>query len=432
MNQNDVLEQAIISDVLYDETKCDYTLKNIKPEHFENPNLKRLWIVITDLLGKGVSPTTSQLIEATRDDRGLSALIMDLMSGSYTAANSKQNSDLLLDRYHLRVAHKSFLKLNDKITQGIVTVKEIRDNLDALSLFLTDRTSDKGLKHISKVAPTVISQFKDVVQGKFPGVKTGFKEIDDKKIYFRNGTLNIIGGRPKMGKSALCTSLVKRIGAKAAFFSIEMGEDEQYERLLSTETGMSGDDFRTGQLLNLNVKNIESGVEKVNKLPLWINDDRNITTATIRSQCKRLQDKEGLDIIFVDYLGLVSTAKKYNSRREEVSAISHELKEIAKELNVPVVALAQLNRDCEARPDKRPMDSDLKESGDIEQDAHMIWFVYRGEIYYDDEIEGEKDKAEIIISKNRGGKTGIINLTFKGSTTEFIDYIPRKENFLPD
>lgn len=204
-----------------------------------------------------------------------------------------------------------------------------------------------------------------------------------------------------------------------AYFSIEMPSDENYERLLSPIVKMSGDDFRRKEMVASNAKIILDGMEEVNKNHIWMSDDRVITVPSIRSQTKRLMAERDIKLIIVDYLGLVKPTGKFATRKDEVTSVSNGLREIAYDLDLSVLALHQLNRECESRTDKRPILSDLRESGDIEQDVHIAMFLYRDHVYHE---EADRQEAELIIRKNRGGKIGRIKLTFEGQYTEFRDY----------
>jgi replicative DNA helicase len=249
---------------------------------------------------------------------------------------------------------------------------------------------------------------------------------------FQPGDLIIIAGRPSMGKTAFASNIAEHIairqGLPVGIFSLEMSSSQLALRMLGSYGKINQQKLRTGKLSDQDWSDLTEVVQKVSESPLHIDETGAISPLEIRARARRLHRVYGkLELIIVDYLQLMSTGSSNENRATEISEISRSLKSLAKELNVPVIALSQLNRSLEQRPNKRPIMSDLRESGAIEQDADLILFIYRDEVYNPDTVD--KNKAEIIVAKQRNGPIGSINLTFQGLYTKFSNYAPEIINY---
>ena len=264
------------------------------------------------------------------------------------------------------------------------------------------------------------------------GVPTGFIDLDEKTAGFQRGDLIIIAGRPSMGKTAFALNIAQYAGIHGeppqpvAVFSLEMSKEQLVTRLLCCEARVDASRLRTGHLIDSDWDKLMRGASALHDSKIFIDDTPAITVLELRAKSRRLKAEEGIGLIVIDYLQLMRGGASIESRQQEISDISRSLKALAKELNVPVVALSQLNRSLENRPNKRPIMSDLRESGAIEQDADVIMFVYREAVYCDKcknkEIQCDEDHerdAEIIIGKQRNGPIGTVNLTFMGEFTKF-------------
>jgi replicative DNA helicase len=267
------------------------------------------------------------------------------------------------------------------------------------------------------------------------GVPSGFYDLDDKTAGFQKSDLIIIAGRPAMGKTSFVLNVAQYAATHGnvpvAFFSLEMSRDQLVMRLLSSEAKVDSQRLRRGSLRESDWPKLTRAAGVLAETPIFIDDTPAITTSELRAKVRRLYAKHDIGLVVIDYLQLMRASGKYDMREQEISEISRSLKALAKELNVPVIALSQLNRGVEQRPDKRPMISDLRESGAIEQDADVIMFVFREEVYSG--REKEKDgtpkpvpedligKAEIIIGKQRQGPTGDVVLNFEGKHTRFTN-----------
>jgi len=253
------------------------------------------------------------------------------------------------------------------------------------------------------------------------GLSTGFRDLDRKLGGLHPANLLIIAARPAMGKSSLATAIATNVavaGGTVALFSLEMSKEEIVQRLLSAVGRVDSMKLRTGQLGN-SWQKVTSAAGKLYKAPIFIDDSPIVSVTDIRAKCRRLKRQHSLALVVVDYLQLMQGTAREN-RQQEIAEISRNLKNLARELAVPIVAVSQLNRSLESREDKRPRLADLRESGSLEQDADVVMFVYRHEYYHQDDI-ATKGKAEIIISKHRAGSTGTVEMTFMAEFTTFAD-----------
>jgi replicative DNA helicase len=258
------------------------------------------------------------------------------------------------------------------------------------------------------------------------GVPTGFKDLDEITGGFQRGNLIVIAARPSMGKSALVTNIAENASLDhkrpVALFSLEMSETELAQRFVASQARIKGDDLRKGRVPERRWPKILEASQRLAQAPLFVDDSSDAGLLEIRAKARRLQSQEGqLGLVIVDYLQLMRADHRTDSRVEQVGQMSRGLKVLARELDVPVIALSQLNRSVETRPDKRPMLADLRESGSIEQDADLVVFIYRDEYYNKEESEHEGE-AELIISKHRNGPLGKVTLTFQHEYPKFMNY----------
>jgi replicative DNA helicase len=265
-----------------------------------------------------------------------------------------------------------------------------------------------------------VERWGKIAAGQAQGVLTGLTDYDALIGGFLPSQLHVLGGRPGMGKSALILQIAKKAG-RTAIFSLESLMHEQVERAMAQEAGLKGDVFRSPDLLNMNKAKIEAAVASIAGYPIKVNDTTSIDAGQIHSQCRKMKAKDGLDMVVVDYLQLVKAVGKHERREREIGSISESLKRMANDLSVPVIAVASLSRDCERREDKRPVLSDLRESGSLESDAHTVTYLYR-EGYYNRKMpDVYKDIAEIAVRKNKNGPTGVAPFLFEGARFRFVD-----------
>jgi len=298
-----------------------------------------------------------------------------------------------------------------------------------------ENRSRRNYQPINTLLSSALDRIDELFRKKNPitGIETGFEDLDEKTAGLQASDLIIVAGRPSMGKTALAINIAENAaiknGLSVAIFSMEMSGEQLAMRMLASLARIDQQKIRTGKLeSDDDWARLVATVSMMQGKKMFIDDTPALTPAELRARCRRLAREQSLDLIIIDYLQLMQVPGTKENRATEISEISRSLKAMAKELKVPVMALSQLNRSLEQRPNKRPLMSDLRESGAIEQDADVIIFIYRDEVYNEDSMD--KGKAEIIIGKQRNGPIGTINLAFRGQFTRFENYI-EEHNFMP-
>lgn len=335
------------------------------------------------------------------------------------------------------VDEKSTLRRLIQAAEGILSAsyqqdQETREILEQAERAIYDITMRKGGEQLQPIQPVLLSTFEKIEQlvknhGRIEGVPTGYAELDDLLTGLHGGELVLIAARPSMGKTSFGMNIVEnaaiRAHKKAAVFSLEMPAEQLAMRMLCTEARVDMQRVRRGQISDDEWGKLSGAMIDIGPSGVFVDASSGATVAEIRSKARRLQLEQGLDLIMIDYIQLMTAVGRFGSRQEEVSSISRSLKGLATELGVPVIALSQLSRAPTGRANHRPMLSDIRESGAIEQDADVVMFIHR-EDYYEPET-AEKNIAEIIIAKQRNGALGTVKLGWKGEYTWFMDLSPR-------
>ena len=333
--------------------------------------------------------------------------------------------------------------------EKIIPIYEIRDDcynttdvtnfIDDMEkkIFLTTRERRTGdLKPVIEVANEVVKNIEKTSQlkGDITGLDTGYTMLNRYTLGLQPSELVILAARPSMGKTALALNIALNVARNedkpyVAFFSLEMGVEQLVMRLLSSISAINNNELKLGRLAGGDWKKLDYAVNSLSKINLLLDDSGTVNVADLRSKCRKMKSDGKLDLVIVDYLQLLSGSKNRGDNRvQEVSEISRTLKEIARELKIPVLALSQLSRTVETRPDKRPIMADLRESGSIEQDADIVLFLYRDD-YYTKEKSTNPNTATVIIAKNRSGTTGDFNLLFHKETTTFTNLSSSEESY---
>ncbi len=358
------------------------------------------------------------------------AYIYELANNTPSSANVSAYADIVRERAILRLLIETGSDISDRAFSTDGT--DIKDLLDAAERQVFNisekRQRHNGPKDISSVLALATDRIDQLYQnkGQLSGLSSGFIDVDEMTSGFHEGELIIIAGRPSMGKTAIAMNMAEHAAIKGdkpvLVFSMEMPAEALALRMISSLGRIDQHKVRTGQLDDDDWPRVTSAIEILSTSKLFIDDTPALSPVEMRSRARRLAREHGsLGMIVVDYLQLMQVTGSKENRTNEISEISRSLKALAKELSVPVVALSQLNRSLESRTDKRPMMSDLRESGAIEQDADLIGFIYRDEVYHPD--TPDKGRAEFIIAKQRNGPIGRVNLTFLGEFTRFEDHI---------
>ena len=353
--------------------------------------------------------------------------VRDLVSAVPTSANVKYYAQIVADKSMLR----KLIKLNDEISNTCYAGKEsletILETTEKSMFQLLQQRNTGEYVPIRQVVLNALDKIEKASKSKgtVTGIPTGFVDLDYKLSGLQPSDLILVAARPSMGKTAFVLNIAQYVAFKkdraTAIFSLEMSKEQLVNRLFSLESQVDAQALRTGNMKDSDWEKLIEGAGIIGKSKLIIDDTPGISVSELRSKCRKYKLEHGLDLIIIDYLQLMtgSVGKRSESRQQEISEISRSLKGLARELNVPVIALSQLSRAVESRPDKRPMLSDLRESGAIEQDADVVMFIYRDE-YYNKDSEYKK-QAEIIIAKQRNGPVGTVHLAWLGEYTKFAN-----------
>lgn len=353
--------------------------------------------------------------------------VKDLVTVVPTSANVKYYAEIVAEKSLMR----KLIRLNEEIANTCYAGKEpleaILENTEKSVFELLQRRNTGDYVPIRQVVMNALERIEKASKNKgtVTGIPTGFIDLDYKLSGLQPSDLILVAARPSMGKTAFVLNIAQYVAFKknkaVAIFSLEMSKEQLVNRLFSLESQVDAQSLRTGNMKDSDWEKLIEGAGVIGKSKLIIDDTPGISISELRSKCRKYKLEHGLDIIIIDYLQLMtgSVGRSSESRQQEISEISRALKGLARELNVPVIALSQLSRAVESRPDKRPMLSDLRESGAIEQDADVVMFIYRDE-YYNKDSEFKK-QAEIIIAKQRNGPVGTVNLAWLGEYTKFAN-----------
>lgn len=419
-------EEAILGGIMLDPEAMGRIIDILKPEAFHNSAHKTIYQGFLDLHSNGLPviktiPITSWLTDhELLESVGGRNKIATLVDRTVSAVNIDRYAERVMELYERRNIIKAGSDLIELGYQTDTELSEIREKIDQRISTIAEEKKESGLVHISE---TLITTYQDIETRSngtaSPGIPCGFYDLDATTSGFQRSDLIIVAARPAIGKTAFALNMAYYVGANklpTAFFSLEMTKGQLVQRLLSGETGIESSDLRTGRISNTQWESLARAIQSLSESEIYIDDTETITLNHVRSQCRKLQKVKGdLGLIVIDYLQLMVGSGEDDVR--EISRITRGLKKLARELNVPIIALSQLNRGVEARTNKRPMLSDLRQSGSIEQDADIVMMLYRDEYYNPD--TPDRGIAEIIIAKHRNGPTGTIKLLFDPQYTKF-------------
>ncbi|MEO8157074.1 MAG: replicative DNA helicase [Betaproteobacteria bacterium] len=430
-------EQSVLGGLLLDNTAWDKIADMIGESDFYRADHRLIYRHVSKLVGNSRPAdviTVSESLESTRELEGVGGLayLGALAQNTPTAANIRRYAEIVRERAVLR-------KLAEVGTEIAETAynpmgKEAGQLLDEAEskVFAISEEGARGKQGFMDMQPllTQVVERIDMLYNRdnpsdVTGVPTGFTDLDRMTSGLQPGDLVIVAGRPSMGKTSLALNMAEHValesGLPVGVFSMEMGASQLVMRMLGSVGKLDQHKVRTGRLADEDWRKLTDAVGRLNDAPIHIDETAALNSLELRARARRLHRQYGkLGLIVVDYLQLMSASSHGENRATEISEISRGLKALAKELNVPVVALSQLNRSLEQRPNKRPVMSDLRESGAIEQDADLILFIYRDEVYNQD--SPDKGKAEVIIGKQRNGPIGTVTLVFQGEYTRFANF----------
>ena len=432
-------EQSILGGLLIDNKAIDRIAGQVSASDFYRNDHRIIFTHISKLIDNNDPADIVTVAESLEQNAELTkvggvAYLGLVADNTPTASNISGYAKIVRERSIMR----NLVEVGSDIVESAFSpqgkdAQQLLDESESKIFQIADAgASEKlGFIDIKELLPKAAQRIDDLYQLDDPngvtGVPSGYADFDQKTAALQPGDLIIIAGRPSMGKTSLALNIAEHVGMEAglpvAIFSMEMGAAQLTMRLLGSVGKLDQHKMRIGQLEDEDWPKLTNALGALNEAPIFIDEGSALNSYEVRARARRLHRQQGkLGLIVIDYIQLMSAANEQSTenRATEVSEISRSLKALAKELNVPVVALSQLNRSVESRPDKRPMMSDLRESGAIEQDADVIMFIYRDEVYNPE--TAEKGVAEIILSKQRNGPTGTVKLTFLGQYTRFENY----------
>ena len=426
-------ERVILGAILLDNALITQAIEHLKPEDFYSPLNRRVYNAMIGLFEQSKQIDPILIIEEMKKDGPVEAIggvstIANLTFGLPHFSNLEEYVKVVKDKSVVRTLIRTCNQITSEALAEEDDAEIILDRAEQMVFALAEERTRKGFYHIEPVARDVLQKVTELAHGEshaLTGLATGFREFDAKTSGLQKTDLIIVAARPSMGKTALCLTIAQNAAvqenAVVAVFSLEMSKEQLVMRMLSSEARIDAHRFRTGHLMREEWARLAGGIESLSRAKIFIDDTAGLSVLEMRAKARRLAaEQKKLDLIVVDYLQLMSAGGRNESRQQEVSKISRELKALAKELNVPVVALSQLSRAPEARNPPKPLMSDLRESGSIEQDADVVAFIYREDYYH--ETDENKGMAELIISKQRNGPTGTVKLAFLKEFTRFENY----------
>lgn len=421
----------------------DKVCEELTSSMFYDEKNAKIFEVLSSLRNKEIAvDMTTVTNELEKSGNGLSTVggysyLTEVIDSVATPANINYYINIIFEKFILRTLINKSSNIIEECYDESEDLNTIVENAEKSILEVNSGRMVKEIKPIQEVLVKAQQELEFLAKngGDVTGVPTGFYDLDKRTTGFHGNELIIIAGRPGMGKSALAINMATNMAVNykksVALFNLEMGSTQIVNRMLSSVGQINSQKLRTGKLDHTDWKKYNETLSLLADTKFFIDDTPGITVSEIRSKCRRLKNSDkGLDCIIIDYLQLISSSNKYSGQRtNEVSEISRDLKKLAMELEVPVIALAQLSRGVEQREDKRPLMSDLKESGSIEQDADIVMFLYCDDYYkFKSKDRPQLSPTELIISKHRSGGTGTIDLIFERTYTNFKNVIKSEEN----
>src|SRR5947209_12041757 len=433
---NPEAEKSVLGAVLLDERHLFSLVveEHLRPEHFY---VERHALVYEAMLALHNSDrkidhlTVAEALraEAKLDDAGGPAAIEELAGWVPAAGHARDYGRIIRDQAQMRALLTASYDIQASVLSRDAPARELVERAERQMLEVAHDDEQKKLRKINDVLQNEVDKLHrlSVLKTSLTGTPSGFKDLDNLTGGFQPGNLVILAARPSMGKSALVVNIAENAalaGEPVVLFSLEMSESELAQRMVSSQAGIKGEELRRGKVAEHRWPKILDACNRLGRAPLYIDDSSDTGVLEVRAKCRRLhhQPAGGLKLIIVDYLQLMSHEGRVESRVEQVSQISRGLKGLARELEVPVFALSQLSRNVEQRGgDKRPVLSDLRDSGAVEQDADVVMFIYRDE-YYNKEESEHPGEAEIIVAKHRNGPVDDVRLTFRKEIPKFMNY----------
>ena len=427
-----VAEQSVLGAVFISPETMTSLADELTPDDFYKPANKIVFKTMLSLLEKGEPIDATTMVSALTNQGDISNIggmtyVVELVNSTPTSKNVEHYAKLVKEKATLRKVIAELSKSLSSAYQGDISINEIIEKTEKSILDISNQNAGTGFRNVADILDThmQIVETRSQTDGFVTGLSTGFVGLDKITTGLHEGNLIILAARPAMGKTALALNIAKHVATMerkpAVTFSLEMGAEELIERMLASEGMVPAYHLKTGNLSTDEWKRLVQAQNNLYDAPIFVDDTAGIRISEIRSNARKLaQEMGGLGVIIIDYLQLITGAKGEN-RQQIVSEISRELKILAKDLKVPVIALSQLSRAVEQRQDKRPMLADLRESGSIEQDADIVAFLYRDAYYQKEQADSQEanNVTELILEKNRHGSLGTVKLYFHKEYTKF-------------
>lgn len=428
--QNIEAEESILSSILIDNSTLLDVMEILSPEDFYRSSHQNIFAGIAELFSKNEPADLVTLTNLLREKNQLeeiggAAYLAQIIDTAPLAVNAQHYARIVHDKAALRRMIEKANAISQRCFKDQGDVDEIIDFAESAIFEIARKKDKQSFYPLSKIIEENIDTLEERQGNKalLTGVPTGFTRFDNLTSGLQKSDLIIIAGRPSMGKTALALNIARNVAIDAntpvAIFSLEMSKEQLSMRILCAEARIDSSRLRSGFFSRDDWVNLTDAAEILSEAPIHIDDSANISALEIRTKARRLKMKTDLGLIIIDYLQLMKSSHFSERRDLEISEISRTLKALGKELELPIIALSQLNRKLEDRSDKRPQLADLRESGALEQDADVVAFIYREEVYNRDENNTEQGKAELLISKQRNGPTGMVPLTFITEYTRF-------------
>ena len=436
-------EEAVLGGILVDNRALDQAVQILTADDFYREAHRRIFNALTDLDERGEPADVITITEALQrrgdlEAVGGAAAVAELVDRTSTSSNVGFYAKIVRDKAILRRLVETGADIAQRASEGASDVGELLDQAEQGVLDIANKRM-RPFAPIEDIIVATVKQIEDMYNNPegLTGIPSGLMELDKLTSGFQPADLIIVAGRPSMGKSALAVNIgqyaAAQTGKAVGMFSLEMSKESLVMRMLCGEARIDSSKIRTGTLSDADFPRLAMAAGQLADLPFFIDDTPGLSALELRAKARRLareNEENGIGLIIVDYLQLMQAHRQVDNREQEISMISRALKSLAKELNVPVMALSQLNRAVESRADKRPMMSDLRESGAIEQDADVIAFVYRDDFY--NKASPDQGVAEVIISKQRNGATGTARLAFRKEFTSFENLSARDDDLAAD
>ncbi len=428
--QNIQAEQSVLGSMLLDKEAIPVITEILRNEDFYREDHREIFEAIMDLFESAepidlITVSEQLKIRGTLDNVGGLEYLTNIATSVPTTSNARHYAKIVEEKALLRTLIKASSSIVDMGYEASEEVTFVLDRAEKSIFDILQKRNTQGFSPIRDVLLGTFNRLEELYNnnGSITGIPTGFNDLDYKTSGLQNSDLILVAARPAMGKTAFVLNIAQYVSVRSkipvAIFSLEMSKEQLVNRMLSSEAMVDSHKMRTGKLEDDDWQKIAGALAPLSEAPIYIDDTPGTSIMEIRAKCRRLKLEKDLGLVIIDYLQLMQGRGRNESRQQEISEISRSLKILAKELNVPVITLSQLSRGPESRTDHRPMLSDLRESGAIEQDADIVMFLYRDD-YYNPDTE-KKNIAEVILSKHRNGSTGTVELVWLGQYTRFAN-----------